>query len=84
MFDFAGMFDCLHDLAEPEATLAKIRSRMTRGGALMVNGVAGIGATGTEPVVYDCLLGNCCHEAFADHDRIHTDHRHLYISAFAL
>ena len=36
VFDFAGMFDCLHDLAEPEATLAEIRSRMTPGGALMV------------------------------------------------
>ncbi|MCW3784228.1 class I SAM-dependent methyltransferase [Defluviimonas salinarum] len=36
VFDFAGMFDCLHDLAEPEATLAEIRSRMAPGGALMV------------------------------------------------
>lgn len=35
-FDFAGMFDCLHDLAEPEVTLAEIRSRMAPGGALMV------------------------------------------------
>ncbi len=36
VFDFAGMFDCLHDLAEPEATLLEIRSRMAAGGALMV------------------------------------------------
>jgi ubiquinone/menaquinone biosynthesis C-methylase UbiE len=36
VFDFAGMFDCLHDLAEPEKTLAEVRSRMTPGGALMV------------------------------------------------
>ncbi|WP_136656294.1 class I SAM-dependent methyltransferase [Nitratireductor sp. XY-223] len=36
VFDFAGMFDCLHDLAEPEATLVEIRSRMAPGGALMV------------------------------------------------
>ncbi len=36
IFDFAGMFDCLHDLAEPEATLSEIRSRMAPGGALMV------------------------------------------------
>ncbi|MDJ0825816.1 MAG: class I SAM-dependent methyltransferase [Rhodobacter sp.] len=36
VFDFAGMFDCLHDLADPEATLAEIRRRMTPGGALMV------------------------------------------------
>ena len=35
-FDFSGMFDCLHDLAEPEETLSEIRSRMTPGGALMV------------------------------------------------
>ncbi len=36
VFDFAGMFDCLHDLAEPEKTLAEIRARMAPGGALMV------------------------------------------------
>lgn len=36
VFDFAGMFDCLHDLAEPEATLAEIRSRMSPDGVLMV------------------------------------------------
>ncbi len=36
VFDFAGMFDCLHDLAEPETTLAEIRARMAPGGALMV------------------------------------------------
>ena len=36
LFDFAGMFDCLHDLAEPEATLAEIQRRMAPGGALMV------------------------------------------------
>ncbi len=36
VFDFAGMFDCLHDLAEPEITLAGIRSRMAAGGAVMV------------------------------------------------
>ncbi|MEX3010293.1 trans-aconitate 2-methyltransferase [Hoeflea sp. TYP-13] len=36
IFDFAGMFDCLHDLAEPEATLLEIRDRMAPGGALMV------------------------------------------------
>jgi ubiquinone/menaquinone biosynthesis C-methylase UbiE len=36
VFDFAGMFDCLHDLAGPEETLAEIRSRMAPGGALMV------------------------------------------------
>lgn len=35
-FDFAGMFDCLHDLAEPDATLAEIRRRMAPGGTLMV------------------------------------------------
>jgi ubiquinone/menaquinone biosynthesis C-methylase UbiE len=35
-FDFAGMFDCLHDLAEPEATLAEIKARIAPGGALMV------------------------------------------------
>lgn len=36
VFDFAGMFDCLHDLAEPEATLMEIRKRIAPGGALMV------------------------------------------------
>jgi ubiquinone/menaquinone biosynthesis C-methylase UbiE len=35
-FDFAGMFDCLHDLADPEATLAEIRKRIAPGGVLMV------------------------------------------------
>ena len=30
------MFDCLHDLAQPEATLAEIRARMAPGGVLMV------------------------------------------------
>jgi ubiquinone/menaquinone biosynthesis C-methylase UbiE len=35
-FDFAGMFDCLHDLAEPGTTLAEIRRRMAPGGTLMV------------------------------------------------
>lgn len=36
VFDFAGLFDCLHDLAEPAATLAEIRKRMGPGGVLMV------------------------------------------------
>lgn len=36
VFDFAGMFDCLHDLAEPEATLSEIRKRIAPGGVLMV------------------------------------------------
>lgn len=36
VFDFAAMFDCLHDLAEPETTLAEVRSRMAAGGAVMV------------------------------------------------
>jgi len=36
VFDFAGMFDCLHDLSEPEKTLAAICSRMAPGGAIMV------------------------------------------------
>ncbi len=36
VFDFAGMFDCLHDLAEPGETLAEIRKRMAPGGVLMV------------------------------------------------
>ena len=36
VFDFAGMFDCLHDLAEPEKTLTEIRSRMAPGGVVMV------------------------------------------------
>lgn len=36
VFDFAGMFDCLHDLAEPAATLAEVRARMSPGGVLMV------------------------------------------------
>ncbi|MBZ0122499.1 MAG: class I SAM-dependent methyltransferase, partial [Roseovarius sp.] len=36
VFDFAAMFDCLHDLAEPEATLSEIRSRMAPSGAIMV------------------------------------------------
>lgn len=36
VFDFAGMFDCLHDLAKPEETLSEIRRRMAPGGALMV------------------------------------------------
>ena len=36
VFDFAGMFDCLHDLAKPEATLIDIRNRMKPGGAIMV------------------------------------------------
>lgn len=36
LYDFAGLFDCLHDLAEPEMTLAEIRNRMAPGGALMV------------------------------------------------
>jgi len=36
VFDFVGMFDCLHDLAEPEATLSEIRRRMAPSGAIMV------------------------------------------------
>ncbi len=36
VYDFAGMFDCLHDLAEPEAVLAEIRQRIAPGGALLV------------------------------------------------
>ncbi len=36
VFDFAGMFDCLHDLADPEATLIEIRKRIAPGGALLV------------------------------------------------
>ena len=35
-FDLACMFDCLHDLAEPEKTLAEIRRRLAAGGAVMV------------------------------------------------
>lgn len=35
-FDFAGLFDCLHDLAAPEDTLAEIRARLAPGGVLMV------------------------------------------------
>ncbi len=35
-FDFAALFDCLHDLADPEGTLAEIRKRIAPGGALMV------------------------------------------------
>jgi len=34
--DFAALFDCLHDLTEPEATLAEIRARLKPDGALMV------------------------------------------------
>lgn len=36
VFDFVGMFDCLHDLAEPESTLSEIRRRMAPSGAIMV------------------------------------------------
>ncbi len=36
VYDFAGMFDCLHDLAEPEATLTEIRQRIAPGGVLFV------------------------------------------------
>lgn len=35
-YDFAALFDCLHDLTEPEGTLAGIRRRLKPGGALMV------------------------------------------------
>ena len=49
VFDFAAMFDCLHDLAEPEATLSEIRGRMAPGGALMV----------MEPRASDRLADNC-------------------------
>ncbi len=35
-YDFACMFDCLHDLAEPEKTLVEVRKRLTPGAALMV------------------------------------------------
>jgi ubiquinone/menaquinone biosynthesis C-methylase UbiE len=48
VFDFAGMFDCLHDLAEPEATLADIRARIAPGGVLMV----------MEPLAADRLADN--------------------------
>ena len=34
--DFAALFDCLHDLTEPEGTLAQIRRRLKPDGALMV------------------------------------------------
>ena len=36
VFDFSGMFDCLHDLADPQSTLVEIRKRMSPGGVLMV------------------------------------------------
>lgn len=36
VYDFAGMFDCLHDLAEPIETLQEIRKRMAPGGVLLV------------------------------------------------
>lgn len=36
VFDFAGMFDCLHDLADPETTLAELRRRIAPGGAVLV------------------------------------------------
>ena len=36
VFEFAGMFDCLHDLSNPEETLTEIRQRMAPGGVLMV------------------------------------------------
>jgi ubiquinone/menaquinone biosynthesis C-methylase UbiE len=48
VFDFAGMFDCLHDLVEPKATLAEVRNRLAPGGALMV----------MEPLAADSLAGN--------------------------
>lgn len=35
-FDFATLFDCLHDLADPVGALAAIRERLAPGGALMV------------------------------------------------
>lgn len=36
VFDFATLFDCLHDLPQPTETLAEIRSRMRPDGVLMV------------------------------------------------
>lgn len=35
-FDIATLFDCLHDMADPVATLSDIRERLAPGGALMV------------------------------------------------
>lgn len=35
-FDFAMLFDCLHDLTEPRETLAAIRERLRSDGVLMV------------------------------------------------
>jgi SAM-dependent methyltransferase len=35
-YDFATLFDCLHDLTDPAATLAAIRGRISPAGALMV------------------------------------------------
>lgn len=35
-YDFATLFDCLHDLPDPPGTLAEIRALLKPGGALMV------------------------------------------------
>lgn len=35
-FDFAALFDCLHDMSDPVGTLSQIRARMRPEGALMV------------------------------------------------
>jgi 2-polyprenyl-3-methyl-5-hydroxy-6-metoxy-1,4-benzoquinol methylase len=36
LYDFAALFDCLHDLTDPEGTLSEIRIRLKPDGALMV------------------------------------------------
>jgi ubiquinone/menaquinone biosynthesis C-methylase UbiE len=47
-YDLALLFDCLHDLSDPVATLADIRARLAPGGALLV----------MEPRAADTLEGN--------------------------
>ncbi|MCX7629696.1 MAG: class I SAM-dependent methyltransferase [Geminicoccaceae bacterium] len=36
LFDLVSLLDCLHDLAEPEATLRAVRARLAPGGVLFV------------------------------------------------
>ena len=47
-YDFASLFDCLHDLTDPVGTLSEVRARLDPGGALMV----------MEPKAADRLEGN--------------------------
>lgn len=70
-FDLALLFDCLHDMTDPEGTLRDIRARLSPGGALMVmepraadrlaDNVNPLGAT-----YYGFSLFHCMTQSLAD------------------